>query len=162
MSAPYMGSMMFYVHAQMVVFSEHAQDVLLFHAHAYWWEGLSIPTDGCLCACLLCLLILSFGVLNRTLSHIWCRLYLLTFPLFVGGLLTLMQIGSLILLTKPWSSLPLMVKLSELEPCPEVSQWPKMGEGSLRCSLYLYPKVLDLYPKVLEVSHIYSSSHQYQ
>ena len=29
-------SMMFYVHAQMVVFSEHSQDVLLFCVHAYW------------------------------------------------------------------------------------------------------------------------------
>ena len=34
---PYMGSMMFYVHAEMAeLFSEHAQDVLLFYAHAYW------------------------------------------------------------------------------------------------------------------------------
>ena len=42
-----MSSMIFYVHAQMVVFSEHAQDVLLFYAHTYGWEGLSMPTDGC-------------------------------------------------------------------------------------------------------------------
>ena len=34
-----MGSMMFYMHAQVVVFSEHAQDVLLFYAHAYWVGG---------------------------------------------------------------------------------------------------------------------------
>ena len=26
---------MFYVHAQMVVFSEHTKDVLLFYVHAY-------------------------------------------------------------------------------------------------------------------------------
>ena len=31
-----MGPMMFYVHAQMVMFSEHTKDVLLFYAHAYW------------------------------------------------------------------------------------------------------------------------------
>ena len=30
---------MFYAHAQMVVFSEHAQDVLLFYVHAYWVGG---------------------------------------------------------------------------------------------------------------------------
>ena len=26
---------------------EHAQDVLLFCGHAYWFEGLIMPTDGC-------------------------------------------------------------------------------------------------------------------
>ena len=31
--------MMFYVHAQIVEFSEHAQDVLLFYVHAYWVGG---------------------------------------------------------------------------------------------------------------------------
>ena len=46
-SVPYMGSMMFYMHAQMVMFSEHAQDVLLFCGHVYWFEGLIMPTDGC-------------------------------------------------------------------------------------------------------------------
>ena len=34
-----MGSMVFYEYDQMVVFSEHAQDVLLFYAHAYWVRG---------------------------------------------------------------------------------------------------------------------------
>ena len=34
-----MGSLMFYAHAQMVVFSKHDQDVLFFFAHAYWVEG---------------------------------------------------------------------------------------------------------------------------
>ena len=44
---PYLHSMMLYVHAEMVVFSDHAQDVLLFCAHACWVDGLSMPTDGC-------------------------------------------------------------------------------------------------------------------
>ena len=44
---PYIGSKMFYAHDQKLVFSEHAQDILLFHAHAYCGEGLSMPTDGC-------------------------------------------------------------------------------------------------------------------
>ena len=41
--------MMFYVHAQMVMFSEHPKDVLFFYAHAYWVGGSkhSMPTDGC-------------------------------------------------------------------------------------------------------------------
>ena len=30
---------MFYAHAQMVGFSEHVQDVILFCAHAYWVVG---------------------------------------------------------------------------------------------------------------------------
>ena len=34
-----MGSMMFYAHAEVVVFSEHAKDVLLFYAHDYWVGG---------------------------------------------------------------------------------------------------------------------------
>ena len=34
---PYIGSKMFYMHAQM---SEHVQDVLLFYAHAYWLGGI--------------------------------------------------------------------------------------------------------------------------
>ena len=42
-----MHSMTFYVHAQMMMFSEHARHVLLFYAHAYWGWGLSMATDGC-------------------------------------------------------------------------------------------------------------------
>ena len=55
-------------------------------------------------------------------------------------------------LAKPWSSLPILAKLSGLIQCPEMLQCPKIGEGSFQCSLYLSPKVL-------EVSPIYSSSH---
>ena len=84
-----MGSMMFYVHAQMVVFSKHAQDVLLFYAHAYWVESLSMPTDGCSVCMLIIFATFSSGVLNRALSDIWWRLYLPTFFLSVG-LLTFM------------------------------------------------------------------------
>ena len=36
---PYIGSMMFYAHAKMLVFSQHAQDVLLLYAYAYWKGG---------------------------------------------------------------------------------------------------------------------------
>ena len=42
-----MGSVMLYVYAQMVMFSDHAQDVLLFYAHAYWVGGSDHGTDGC-------------------------------------------------------------------------------------------------------------------
>ena len=75
------------------------------------------PLKDVLCTCPLSLLILRSGVLNRTLSHIWWRLYLPTFLLSVG-LLTLMYIDSLIVLARPWSSFPIMVKFSGLVLCP--------------------------------------------
>ena len=92
------------------------------------------PLMGVLCACSLCLLIQMSGVLTRTLSHMWWRLYLPR------------------LLLSAWSSLPTMVKLLGLVLFPEVLQCPKMGEGSWMC--WLYPS-----PKVLQVSPMYSPSH---
>ena len=41
------GSKMFYENAQMIVFSEHAHNVLLFYVNAYWVGGLNMPTGGC-------------------------------------------------------------------------------------------------------------------
>ena len=38
-AAPYMGSMMFYAYAQLVVFFDHSPDVLLSYVHDYWVEG---------------------------------------------------------------------------------------------------------------------------
>ena len=81
-SVPYMGSMMFYVHAKMVVFSEHAQYVLC--ACLLGGRVWAFPLMGVLCACPLCLLIIGSGVLHRTLSYIWWRLYLPTFLLSIG------------------------------------------------------------------------------
>ena len=48
-----------------------------------------------------------------------------------------MNIDSFILLARPWSSLPMMLKLSGVVLCPVwvICMW--MGEGSLRCSLNL-------------------------
>ena len=42
-----MGSMMFYAHTQMVVFSEHAQDFSCSVHMPIGWEGLSMSTDEC-------------------------------------------------------------------------------------------------------------------
>ena len=67
--------------------------------------GLGMPNILCMP------FILSPGVLRRTISHIWCRLNLPIFLLRVG-LSTLMYIDSLIVLTMPWSSLPIIWKLS--------------------------------------------------
>ena len=63
-------------------------------------------------------------------------------------------------LAKPWSSFPIMVKLSGLVLCPEMLLCPWMGEGSLRCSLYLSPKALDVTP--MHSSLHVSSPHSYQ
>ena len=86
------------------------------------WNGMSMPTEGC-----------SVHVLNRTLSHIWWRLYLPTFLLSVW-LLTLMYIDSLIVLARPWSSLPIILEFSGLVLCPVWVLCAWMDEGSLRCS----------------------------
>ena len=55
--------------------------------------------------------IVSPGVLRGTLSYIWCKL---NFPIFLlnVGLLTVIYIDTLIVLAMPWSSLPIVWKLS--------------------------------------------------
>ena len=50
----------------------------------------------------------------------------------------------------PWSSLPMMLKLVSVMLCPVCCMCTWMGEGCLRCSLHLSPRVL-------AVSPIYSS-----
>ena len=65
---------------------------------------LTCPTA---CACLLKL---RPGVLSKTLSHMWGKLNSPMF-LFNGGLLTLMNIDSLIFLAKLCPSLPIIWKL---------------------------------------------------
>ena len=103
------------------------------------------PLRHVLCACPVSLLILRSGVLNRTLSHIWWRLYLPIFLLCVG-LLTLMYIDSSTVLARPWSSLPIMLIFSGvlLWSVWVLCAW--MGEGFFRCSLDLVPRVLDAFP----------------
>ena len=106
-----------------------------------------------------CLFKLRSGMLSQTLSHMWGKLNL-PMLLFKVGLLTLINIDSLIFLTKLCPSLPIIWKLLWLVGWPVRLLWWWIGEGSFRCSLYLSPKVL-------EVSPIYSSSqlrspHWYQ
>ena len=62
------------------------------------------------------------------------------------GLLTQMYIDSLIVLARPWSSLPMMLKFSGVVLCPVWVLCTWMDEASFRCSLYLSPKVLDVSP----------------
>ena len=93
---------MFYVQVQK---SEHAQYALLFYAHAIGWNGLSLPAEGCSVHTPIVITNFKVRVLNRTLSHIWWRLYLPTFLMNVG-LLTLMYIDSLMVLSRPLPSLP--------------------------------------------------------
>ena len=117
------------------------------------------PLRDVLCACPLSLLILRSGVLNKILSHTWWRLHLLTFPVSLG-LLTLMFIDSLIVLPKPWSALLIMLKFCWVVHHPVWVQCMWMDEGSFRCSLYLSPKVLDVFP-IYSLSYV-SSPHWYQ
>ena len=83
----------------------------------------------------------SSDMFNRTSSQMCGRWYLPIF-LFRDGLFTLMYKASLMVLKRLWSSLPKMVKLSMLTLWPEVLQWSCMGDGALRCSLYLSSKFL--------------------
>ena len=84
---------------------------------------------------------LSSGVLNRTSSHTCGRWYL---PMFLlrDGSLTLMYRASFIILIRFWSSLPTMLKLFMVILRPVMLKWSNIGEGAFRCSLNLYPKVL--------------------
>ena len=90
-------------------------------------------------------------LLIRTTSQMCGRWYL---PMFLlrDGLLTLMNIDSLISLLSLCSSPPIILKLFNVILWPEVLQWSWIGEGAFRCSLYLSPNVL-------AVSPMYSSSH---
>ena len=93
---------------------------------------------------------LSSQMFSRTSSHMCGRWYLPTF-LFRDELLTLMYRASFIALLRLCSSLPTMLKFSTLMSWPVMVWWSKMGERAFWCSL-------NLSPKVLEDSPIYSSS----
>ena len=93
-----------------------------------------------LCTCLhsggshWCLIWIS-GMLSRSPSHIWGRLYLPIF-LFTVGLLTLLYLDSLAVLAKSCPSLSTMLKFSMVIRWPVVFWWRCIGQGTLRCSLY--------------------------
>ena len=75
----------------------------------------------------------------------WCHIGgSWNFPkfLFREGSLTLMYMASLMFLVNPCVSLSTMEKHSGLTRCPDVVVCRCMGEGALRCSLYLSPSVL--------------------
>ena len=82
-------------------------------------------------------------LLIRTSSHIWGRWYLPMF-LFRDGLLTLINIDSLISLDRFCSPLPTMLKFSSEVVWPVALLWSWIGEGAFRCSLNLSPNVLDV------------------
>ena len=83
------------------------------------------------------------------------------FPTFLlkDGSLTLMYMASLMFLVSPCASLSTMVKHSGLSRGPVVDVCKCMGEGALRCSLYLSPSVLPdspMYcPVQLMLGHLY-------
>ena len=84
-------------------------------------------------------------LLTWTSSHMWGRWYL---PMFLlrDGLLTLINIDSLISLERFCSSLPTTVKLLIVVEWPEMLLWSNIGEGAFRCSLNLSPNVLAVSP----------------
>ena len=59
---------------------------------------------------------------------------------FKEGSLTLMYMASLMFLANPCASLSTMEKHSGLTGCPVEDVCRCMGEGALRCSLYLSTK----------------------
>ena len=86
-------------------------------------------------------LIFSSGMENITLSQICDRLYLPTFLLRVG-LLTLMQMASLMVLAMPYPSLPIILKFSIDVVWPVALLCSNIGDGAFKCSLHLSSKVL--------------------
>ena len=92
----------------------------------------------------------SSEMLSRTSSQMCGRWYL---PMFLlrDGLFTLMYRASFMVLKRFWSSLPSMERLSVVTLWPEILRWSCIGDGVLRCSLYLSSKFLADSP-------IYSSS----
>ena len=83
----------------------------------------------------------SVGVSWSTWSHTWESWNFPRFLLRVGSL-TLMYMAFLMFLTMPCDSLSTMEKQSGLTGCHVDVVWRWMGDGALRCSLYLSPKVL--------------------
>ena len=84
------------------------------------------------------------GMSCSTSSQMWDSWYWPRF-LFKGGSLILMNIASLMVLVESCSFLPTIEKLSNVMLC-SVWKWLKMGEGALRCSLYLSPELLPVSP----------------
>ena len=106
------------------------------------WLELTCPA---VCACFFKI---RSGVSSKTLSHI-CGKLNLPILLFNVGVFTLINIDRIFLAT-PCSSLPIIWKLCWVVGWSVLLLWWCIGEGSLRCSL-------NLSPKVLEVSPMYSS-----
>ena len=94
---------------------------------------------------------LSSEVLTRTSSQTCGRWYLPTFLLRDGSLTLMYRASFIVLISGSESSLPTILKLLMVTLWPLMLLWSYMGEGGFRCSL-------NISPKVLEDSPIYSSS----
>ena len=113
------------------------------------WVKLGVLELACPTVCT-CFFKVRPGVSSKTLSHMFGKLNLPIF-LFNMELLTPIKIDSLMFLAKPCPSLPIIWKLSWSVGWPLLLLWWYIGEGSLRCSLNLSPKALEVFP-------MYSSS----
>ena len=82
------------------------------------WNGLSMPTEGC--SVHMPIVTTNFKVRGVTQdSVLYMMKIILTHIPIECGLLTLMYIDSIIVLARPWPSIPIMVKLSGLVLCPD-------------------------------------------
>ena len=95
--------------------------------------------------------ILSSGVLKRTLSYIWLRLYLPMF-LFNVALLTLMYMASFMVLARPWSSLPMMLKLLVFQSVSSLLDVHMDGRGLFQVLLVSFTQRPWCFPYVLLIT----------
>ena len=101
----------------------------------------------------------SSGVFIRTASHMSGKLYLEVF-LLRGSLLTLIYLDSFIVLVKHCSSLSITLQFSMVIGWA-VEWWPCIGDGVLKCSLYLSPNVLGGFPLSSSLQSSLSNVNQY-
>ena len=100
--------------------------------------------------------ILSSEMLNRISSYMWSRWYL---PMFLlrDGLLTLVYIASFMSLMRFWSSLPTLLKFSNVVVWPVLLKWSYIGDGGFWCSLNLTQMFLRILLYILH--HIWKWHH---
>ena len=115
--------------------------------------GLSMPNGWCT----LCMPIYlkTWGIKKYSIPYM--VQIELTYFLFKSGVVN-PYMDSLIVLEMPWSSLPIIWKLSCVVIWPVMQLWLCIGEGYFRRSLNLSSKVLEVSPPIYSSSHA-SSPH---
>ena len=122
---------MFYVHAKV---SEHAQYALLFNAHAYWFEWTKHAHCRMFCVPIVITNFKVTGVEQDSVPYMM-KVILTHIPIECG-VIDLMYIDSLMVLTRPWSSSPMILKLLWLVLCPDWLLCLCLA-GTIKDSLYI-------------------------